>query len=123
MKHVKSLFMLMALGLLSVTVHAQYTGPGAKIELSTVEEIIENASKLDKSDKQVKLNGFVIEQINNDTFWFQDKTGKVRVEIDKKQIPTIPFNEKTKVLIIGEVDYDLLEGCEIEVDVLIIENK
>lgn len=123
MKHVKTIFILITFGLLSLNVHAQYTGPGAKVEISTVKEIIDNASKLDKSDKQVKLNGFVIEQINNDTFWFKDQTGKIMVEIEKKQIPTTPFNEKTKVTIIGEVDYDLLEGCEIEVDILITENK
>ena len=35
-------------------------------------------------------------------------------------MPSTQFNEKTTVVIIGEVDYDLLEGCEIEVDSLII---
>jgi uncharacterized protein (TIGR00156 family) len=123
MKHVKLVLLLMVFGLFSLSVHAQYTGPGAKLEYSTVKEVTDNASKLDKQDKQVKLKGFVIEQINNDTFWFKDETGKVQIEIEKKQMPTVPFNEKTEILIIGEVDYDLLEGVEIEVDSLIIKKQ
>ena len=66
-------------------VNAQYTGPGATVDLTTVKEVLDNASKLDKSDNQVKLQGYVIEQINNDTFWFKDKSGKIRIEIEKKQ--------------------------------------
>ncbi|MBN2348018.1 MAG: NirD/YgiW/YdeI family stress tolerance protein [Bacteroidales bacterium] len=103
-----------------LNMQAQYTGHGATMELSVVKDVIDNASKLDKSDKQVKVKGFVIEQINNDTFWFKDTTGRIRVEIEKKQMPATPFNEKTEVIILGEVDYDLLEGCEIEADSVII---
>lgn len=120
MEQVKYFLLTAAACFIFSSIQAQYTGPGAKVDFSTVKEVIDNASKLDKSDKQVKLNGFVTEQINNDTFWFKDSTGKIRVEIEKKQIPAIPFNEKTELIIIGEVDYDLLEGCEIEVDSLII---
>ena len=120
MKHVKLVVLLMVFGLFSLSVHAQYTGPGAKMEYLTVKEVTDNASKLDKQDKQVKLKGFVSEQINKDTFWFKDETGKVRIEIEKKQMPSVPFNEKSEIFIIGEVDYDLLEGVEIEVDSLIV---
>jgi uncharacterized protein (TIGR00156 family) len=120
MEQVKYFLLTAAACFIFSSIQAQYTGPGAKVDFSTVKEVIDNASKLDKSDKQVKLNGFVTEQINNDTFWFKDSTGKIRVEIEKKQIPAMPFNEKTELIIIGEVDYDLLEGCEIEVDSLII---
>jgi uncharacterized protein (TIGR00156 family) len=115
------LILVLGLGLFLSDVYAQYTGPGAGINLTTVNEVIANASQLDKSDKQVKLKGFVIEQINKDTFRFKDATGIIMVEIEKKQMPTVPFNEKQEVIIIGEVDYDLLEGCEIEVDCLIIQ--
>jgi uncharacterized protein (TIGR00156 family) len=115
------LILVLGLGLFLSDVYAQYTGPGAGIKLTTVNEVIANASQLDKSDKQVKLKGFVIEQLNKDTFRFKDATGIIMVEIEKKQMPTVPFNDKQEVIIIGEVDYDLLEGCEIEVDRLIIQ--
>lgn len=93
---------------------AQYKGPGANSQVMTVKDINNKASRLDRSDTLVKIQGFVIQQINGDTFWFQDATGKIKVEIEKKQLPAVPFNEKTELIIIGEVDYDLLEGTEIE---------
>jgi uncharacterized protein (TIGR00156 family) len=48
-------------------------------------------------------------------YWFEDSTGKIKIEIDKKYMPATEFNHETKVVIVGEVDYDLLEGTEIEV--------
>jgi uncharacterized protein (TIGR00156 family) len=63
----------------------------------------------------VKLQGFIVEQMGDDNYWFKDSTGKIRIEIDKKHLPATPFNDETKMTIIGEVDYDLLEGTEIEV--------
>ncbi len=95
---------------------AQYKGPGSIAKEYTVKEITKNASKLDRSDVLVKLEGSIISQINSETYWFQDSTGKIRIELEKDQLPAVPFDEKTKVIITGEVDYDLLEGSEIEVE-------
>lgn len=97
-------------------IQAQYKGPGATGKLTTVKEVAKSAYKLDRSDTLVKLHGFITEQINGDTYWFQDTTGKIRIEIEKDQLPAIPFDDKTKLYIVGEVDYDLLEGTEIEVE-------
>lgn len=120
MKQLHFIITAIAASFIFSNVQAQYTGPGSEIKLYTVNEVIDQASKLDKSDYQIKIEGFVIEQINKDTFWFKDKTGKIRIEIDKKQLPTTPFNEKTELIIMGEVDYDFLEGVEIEVENLIV---
>ncbi|MGE4586624.1 MAG: hypothetical protein AB7D05_04710 [Mangrovibacterium sp.] len=38
-------------------------------------------------------------------------------------LPDVPFDEKTPLYIIGEVDYDLLEGTEVEVEELIFKEK
>jgi uncharacterized protein (TIGR00156 family) len=95
--------------------YAQYTGPGSKAGLKTVKEVSDNALKLDRKDTMVKLQGFIVEQMGDDNYWFKDSTGKIRIEIDKKHLPATPFNDETKMTIIGEVDYDLLEGTEIEV--------
>lgn len=97
------------------SVNAQYTGPGSQALSHTVKEVSDNALKLDRKDTMVKLKGFIVEKIKEEDFWFQDSTGKIKVEIDKKHLPQTPFNEKTEVVIVGEVDYDLLEGTEIEV--------
>ena len=98
--------------------YAQYTGPGSNAQLYTVKDVSDKALKLDRKDTMVKLKGFVTEQINDDNYWFQDSTGKIKVEIEKKYLPTVAFNEKTEIIIIGEVDYDLLEGTEVEAKLL-----
>jgi len=94
---------------------AQYKGP-TSIKLYTVKEIKDNASQLDKSDVLVKIEGFIVDRINDDTYWFQDSSGKIQVELEDDQIPEFPFDEKTKLIIVGEVDYDVLEEVEIEVE-------
>lgn len=96
-------------------VYGQFTGTGSVVKFYTIQEVKDNASKLDKSDELVKVKGFVVKQINKDTYEFQDSTGTITVEIDKKRLPDIPFDEKTELVIIGEVDKDLLEPVEIEV--------
>ena len=100
--------------------NAQYTGPGSQAVKHTVKQVSDNALKLDRKDTMVKLQGFIVEKIKEEDYWFQDSTGKIKVEIDKKYLPQTPFDEKTELIIEGEVDYDLLEGTEIEVKKLII---
>ncbi|GJM31834.1 MAG: hypothetical protein DHS20C18_08350 [Saprospiraceae bacterium] len=102
--------------------HAQYNGPHSTDNIYTVKEVIDNASKLDKTDTLVKLKGYIIEQLNKDSFWFKDESGKILVEIDKKDLSSVAFDENTEVTIIGEVDYDLLEEIEIEVEQLFLSN-
>lgn len=95
--------------------YGQFTGTGSVVKFYTIQEVKDNASKLDKSDEFVKVKGFVVKQINKDTYQFKDSTGDITVEIDKKRLPDSPFDEKTEVVIIGEVDNDLMEPVEIEV--------
>ena len=99
----------------SLNVNAQYTGKGSEVEVTTIKNVIDNAYKLDKSDALVKIKGFFVEQINSDTFWFTDATGKIQVELEKKYFPQAPFNETTEVYITGKVDHDVLEQTEIEI--------
>ena len=96
--------------------HGQYTGPGSTGKVYTVKEIKEKAAKLDKSDETVTLKGSIVKQYNSDTYLFRDSTGEIKVEIKKKDLPATPFNDKTELLITGEVDFDLLEGTEVEAD-------
>ena len=94
----------------------QYIGPGSTGKVYTVKEILEKAAKLDKSDEVVIVKGYIVKQHNSDTYQFRDFTGEISVEIKKKNLPATPFNEKTELLITGEVDFDLLEGTEVEAD-------
>lgn len=95
--------------------NAQFTGKGSQPKTITVEEVVDKAAKLDRKDTLVELEGFILEKIDDDTYWFQDDTGKIKVEIDQRHLPTQTFNENNKIKLVGEVDYDMLEGTEIEV--------
>jgi len=98
---------------------AQYVGPGANGKTLSVKELTDQAFRLDKSDAQVSIQGFVVKQINKDTYLFKDNTGSLNVEISKKHLPNRAFNDKTELKLIGEVDYDFLNGVELEVNEVI----
>lgn len=101
----------------------QYKGPGSVDKtdrIYSVKEIKDDASKFDRSDILVKVKGYIIMQISNDTYEFKDATGTLQVEIDKKKLPARPFDDKTELIIIGEVDYDLLEPVELEAEQVLI---
>src|SRR5690606_5537436 len=94
---------------------AQYKG-SISAKLYLVKDVVEQAAQLDKSDALVKIQGFIVDRVNDDTYWFKDSSGRIQVEIDEDQIPNFPFDEKTELIIVGEVDYDVLEEVEIEVE-------
>ncbi len=100
--------------------YGQYVGPKSTNKTFTVKEVRDNGAKLDRSDQQVKLKGFIISQINNNTYEFRDSTGIIRVDIKPYLLQNKKFDDKLEITIIGEVDYDLLEGTEIDVDQVII---
>lgn len=116
MKQLSKILMAGLFLIVAGSAQAQYKGPGTNSKSLTVKEVTQQASKLDRRDALVKLQGCIIQQVNGDKYWFQDATGKIRVEIEKKQLPAVPFDEKTALILIGEVDYDFLEGTEIKVE-------
>jgi uncharacterized protein (TIGR00156 family) len=107
--------------LLASLAFGQYKGPGTKIRLYTVVEIKNAASKLDRSDITVKVKGNIIRQIDHDTYVLRDDSGSVQVQIDKILFQDKSIDEHTQVILIGEVDYDLLEPLEIEVNEILLE--
>lgn len=113
-------FVLFAVNTLS---YGQYKGPGTPKKTYTVKEVISNASRLDRSDELVKLQGFIVKQVNEDTYIFKDRTGSITVEISRRRLPNVPFDDKTEVMIIGEVDKDVLESAEIEVKEMVVVTK
>lgn len=115
MKTMKMIFMSAMFVAIFGVANAQYTGPGSKAKVMTVKQVSDDALKLDRKDTKVKLEGKIVEQLGDEMYWFEDSTGKIKIEIDKKYMPATEFNHETKVVIVGEVDYDLLEGTEIEV--------
>lgn len=122
-KTISLIFILVAVSNLS---YGQFWGPGSADKTYTVKEILDNASRLDRSDALVKMQGYIVKQLKSDTYEFQDKTGKIKVEIDRKRLPATPFDDKTELILIGEVDNDILEPVEIEVKevhIVVADNK
>lgn len=89
---------------------AQYTGPGSQPQVTTA-AVAANAA----DDTKVILEGKLISQINDDTYWFQDQSGKIRVEIDRKRLPLEPINQDTRVRLYGEVDKHRIKPTEVDV--------
>lgn len=110
-KHITLLVMLISITSQSF---GQFQGPSPADRTYTVKEIKDNASRLDRSDALVKVQGFITKQIDSETYEFKDNTGTIMVEIDRKDLPESPFDENTELILIGEVDNDLFEPVEIE---------
>lgn len=108
--------MLMGMLLFGGLVNAQYSSFYSDEESFTVKQVLEQASRLDKVDATVKIKGCIYKRVKDDTFWFRDETGKILIEIDRENFPPFGFDDRTPVYVIGEVDYDLLDGTEIEVE-------
>lgn len=100
-------------------VFAQYQGPKSTDKFYTVKEIRVNAAQLDRIDALVRVRGYIVNQTNEDTYQFKDATGIILADIDRRLLPNRPFTDKTEIILIGEVDYDLLEGTEINVEQLL----
>lgn len=89
---------------------AGYTGPGAQL-VNTV-----SAAQAASDDTPVVLQGHIVQRLNDhERYTFKDATGTITVEIDDEDLPLVPFNEKTLVKLIGEVDRGLMSR-EIDVD-------
>jgi len=116
MKAILKFFVFGCITFFVTDAYGQYTGPATTDKTYTVKEVREKASKLDKKDELVKVRGFIVKQINKDTYEFRDSTGTIMVEIDKEDLPSVPFNDKTELVMICEVDHDLLEGIEMEAE-------
>lgn len=123
MKNYMKLFVTVVVMIITANLYGQYTGPGTIEKFYTVKELKDNASRLDKLDEIIKVKGFIIRQLNRDTYEFKDNTGTLIVDISHKKLPLQPFDDKTELVLIGEVDHDLLEPVEIEVDEVLFVNQ
>lgn len=77
-----------------------YTGPVAN--LTTVAEGLEKVGSF--NDIDVVLEGKLIKQINKKTFLFEDETGTINVELERRIRLPKDIDENTKVRIYGELE-------------------
>ena len=107
----KSLLLFSSLFLFIGQSYGQFQGPGATTR--TIEEIRENAFRLSWQDALVHVKGFVVRQINYDTYEFKDSTGSITIELEAEFLPNRPFDDKTEVTLIGEVEYRWIFGTRL----------
>ncbi|MFT4091067.1 MAG: NirD/YgiW/YdeI family stress tolerance protein [Asticcacaulis sp.] len=107
------MFILPAVAVLAMSgvAHAQYTGPSGHKGPKSVAEVLKNPV----DDQYVQLKGQLLRQVGNEKYIFSDGTGEIRVEIDNKLL-TGPIDDKTTVIIRGEVEKEFLESPEIDVE-------
>lgn len=94
--------------------HAQYTGPSSA-KVNTVADVLKTA----KDGTYIQLQGKITQQVGEEKYTFADKTGEIRVEIDKKDF-TAKVDAETLVEIRGEFEKDFLQSPEIDVDSLVV---
>lgn len=103
---------------LALSAHAQYQGPGSRAARSTPQgpvATVADVLKRGRDDQRVSLTGNVIRKVGWEKYLFRDASGEIRIEIDDDVMPTEPFDDKTKVEIVGEVERDFLRSVEIDV--------
>ncbi|MXR37295.1 YgiW/YdeI family stress tolerance OB fold protein [Craterilacuibacter sinensis] len=92
-----------------------YTGPSAVPSVTTI-----TAAQKAADDTRFVLEGQVVRQLSKDTYQFRDASGEGVVEIDGKHLPTVKFDDKTRVRLSGKVDKDWYQATP-EIDVKMVE--
>lgn len=98
--------------------YAQYQGPGGKPAKAAAPAPISQVSEVrqrGRDDQRVTLTGYVVKKVGWEKYLFRDASGEIRIEIDDDVMPTEPFDEKTRVEIVGEIEKDFLQSVEIDV--------
>ena len=125
----KKLIASLALVLLALPAHAAFTGsgsapegqqagfsgPGAPATLQRAQQINSAAD-----NTPAVLTGHLVEQVagSDDTFYFEDASGRVLVEIDQKVFGNQTVTPKDKVRLHGKVDKDVMEKTKLDVKML-----
>ena len=80
--------------------------------LKTVSWVISTQNDLDVDDRYVTLVGHVTKRISDESYWFTDGTGSVRLDSENFELPIGP-----KLTIGGRIDQAYLGFGHLEVDV------
>ncbi len=92
---------------------APATAPATSLyHLTTVSWIISTRDNMDVDDRYVTLVGRVTKKIADNTYWFTDGTGSVRLDSEDFELPVGP-----KIVVGGRIDQAYLGFGHLEVDV------
>jgi len=87
------------LSLVGVNAMAQFTGPSATGQQTTVKQV--NQARL---GTYVTVTGHLVAHLRGSYFTFRDATGDIRVEIENSVWENRQIGPDTKVRLLGEVD-------------------
>jgi uncharacterized protein (TIGR00156 family) len=99
-----------------LTAQAQYVGPSTQKAPMTVADVLKNPV----DDQDVVLRGHLIKKVGNEKYLFSDGTGEIRVDIEAEDFPVQKIDDKTLIVIRGEVENDFLKSPEIDVEMISI---
>ncbi len=112
----KIFFAILAVIVIGIVLIFSFCHP-QKVQQSTIQEIIENAVALDKTDTYVTLTGTVASQISRKRFWFEDGTGQIIIEVKSSLLPMVPSSNQIEIEIRGEVDCEIDDGEGVKIEV------
>jgi len=98
--------------LLGVSTTFSHAAPPHPYHLTTVSWVIATRDNLDKDDRYVTLVGHVTGREGDETYFFTDGTGTVRLDSEDFKLPIGP-----KLVIGGRIDQAYLGFGHLEVDV------
>ncbi|MCF1427715.1 MAG: NirD/YgiW/YdeI family stress tolerance protein [Shewanella sp.] len=108
----KTAVVLLFVSLVSGGAMAAYEGPGSKAKITSA-----SAVKGASDGAKIQLTGKLVKSLGGEKYQFQDKSGMVIVDIDDDLLRNIQLDEKTPVVLVGEVDNDL-GGQEVDIEVI-----
>jgi uncharacterized protein YdeI (BOF family) len=109
----KTIWALMAgSALLGVSATSSPAEPPPPYHLTTVSWVIATRNDLDKDDHYVTLIGHVTGRTGDETYFFTDGTGTVRLDSEKFELPVGP-----RIVVGGRIDQAYLGFGHLEVDV------
>ena len=111
--HMKNTFLTLAVLTTLLALPAEAAPPSEPpYHLTTVSWVVATKDNLDKDDHYVTLIGRVTGREGDETFFFTDGTGTVRLDSEKFELPIGP-----KIVIGGRIDQAYLGIGHLEVDV------
>lgn len=76
-----------------------YTGPST-VPTMTVKEVLDNG----RDDQKAILRGRIISHDGGEDYTFEDATGRITAEIDRRKLPATKFDANTAVELVGEIE-------------------
>jgi len=88
--------------IMTLSVSAQFTGPSAKGNKTTVSQIADA-----RLGTYITVLGNITSHLREDYYTFKDETGEIRVEIESSVWQSREIGAETKVRLLGEIDTGL----------------